>query len=133
MYNEYFKFLFWRSKKASEYQRFFCTCWNQICFIKPYKMHMQYCPNVGCILVILEFVTVHVRLDMKSSQVLHTQVYHRMFLEQWNMQKILSNIRQRFSCLLDEWIAKKCKKKFFAVAFSLNPLYPFWDAHRQAG
>ena len=38
-------------------------------------MHMQYCPNVGCILVILEFVTVHVRLDMKSSQVLHTQVY----------------------------------------------------------
>ena len=54
---------------------FFCTCWNQIWFIKPYKMHMQYCPNVGCILVILEFVTVHVRLDMKSSQVLHIHKY----------------------------------------------------------
>ena len=33
-----------------------------------------------------------------------------MFLEHWNRQKILSDIRQRFSCLLDEGIAKKCKK-----------------------
>ena len=40
---------------------------------------------------------------------------HRMFLEHWNRQKILSNIRQRFSCLLSEWIAKKCKNIFFRV------------------
>ena len=35
-----------------------------------------------------------------------------MFLEHWNRQKILSNIRQCFSCLLDELIAKNAKKKF---------------------
>ena len=34
-----------------------------------------------------------------------------MFLEHWNRQKILSNICQCFSCPLDEWIAKRCKKK----------------------
>ena len=42
------------------------------------------------------------------------QCKHRMFLEHWNRQKILSNIRQRFSCLLDEWIAKISKKKIFS-------------------
>ena len=34
---------------------------------------------------------------------------HCMFLEHWNRQKIISDIRQRFSCLLDERIEKKCK------------------------
>ena len=58
---------------------------------------------------------------------------HNMFLEHWNRQKSLSNIWQRFSCLLDERIAKKCKKTFFRGGFFLNPLYPFWDAHGQAG
>ena len=29
---------------------------------------------------------------------------HPMFLEHWNSQKILSHIRQCFSCLLDEWL-----------------------------
>ena len=50
-------------------------------------------------------------------------VSQRMFLEHRNRQKILSNIRQHFSCLLDEWIAKKCKKKsrcfFFKSALSV--------------
>ena len=40
-----------------------------------------------------------------------------MFLEHWNRQKSLSNIRQRFSCLFVEWIAKKCKKKIFRGGF----------------
>ena len=48
-------------------------------------------------------------------------LFHRMFLEHWNRQKILSKIWQRFSCLLDEWIAKKCKKTFFwPVSISRN-------------
>ena len=59
---------------------------------------------------------------------------HSGFLEHWNSQKSLCNIWQRFSCLLDEWIEKICKKNFlFMVAFFWNPLYPFWDAHGQAG
>ena len=40
-----------------------------------------------------------------------------MFLEHWNRQKSLSDIRQCFSCLLDEWIAKKCKTFFFHGGF----------------
>ena len=52
-------------------------------------------------------------------------VSQRMFLEHRNRQKILSNIRQHFSCLLDEWIAKKC-------TFFPQWLYLFWDAHGQA-
>ena len=51
-----------------------------------------------------------------------------MFLQHWNRQKILSSFWQRFSCLLDEWIAKLCKF-FFKIAFFKNPLYLFWDAH----
>ena len=35
---------------------------------------------------------------------------HGMFLERWNPIKSLSNIWQCFSCLLDEEIAKICKK-----------------------
>ena len=44
---------------------------------------------------------------------------HCGFLEHWNRQKSLTLIRPRFSCLLDEGIAKICKRK-------KNPL---WDAH----
>ena len=43
-----------------------------------------------------------------------------MFLEYWNRQKGLSNIWQRLSCLLDEWIAKMCKKIFFMMALFLK-------------
>ena len=39
--------------------------------------------------------------------------FHCGFLEHWNSQKSLCNIWQRFSCLLDESIEKKCKKKNF--------------------
>ena len=42
---------------------------------------------------------------------------HCWFLEHWNRQKSLSNIRQRFSCLLDKGIAKICKKKKFHEGF----------------
>ena len=49
---------------------------------------------------------------------------HRVFLEHWNSQKSLSNIRQCFSCLLDEWIEKICKKINFTLAFWDNPHYP---------
>ena len=42
---------------------------------------------------------------------------HCWFLEHWNRQKSLSNIRQRFSCLLDKGIAKICKKKNFHEGF----------------
>ena len=38
---------------------------------------------------------------------------HCGFLEHWNSQKSLCNIWQRFSCLLDESIEKKWKKKIF--------------------
>ena len=50
---------------------------------------------------------------------------HRKFLEHWNGQKIISNIRQRFSCLLDEWIAKKWKaSKLTFVCFQLQLFSP---------
>ena len=61
-----------------------------------------------------------------------TIAWYPMFLEHWNRQKILSSIRQHFSCQLDEEIAKICKK-MFTMAFWDNPHYPFRDAHGQAG
>ena len=45
---------------------------------------------------------------------------HSGFLEHWNSQKSLCNIWQRFSCLLDEWIEKICKKNFFHGGFFLK-------------
>ena len=51
--------------------------------------------------------------DLKQINLLiSSKALHPMFLEHWNRQKILSSIRQCFSCLLDEWIANICKKKF---------------------
>ena len=52
---------------------------------------------------------------------------HSGFLEHWNSKKSVCNIWQCFSYLLDEWIAKISKKKFFTAAFWDNPHYPFWD------
>ena len=49
--------------------------------------------------------------------ILILKVNHLMFLEHWNRQKTLSSIRQRFSCLLDEWIEKIYKKKFSRSPF----------------
>ena len=43
--------------------------------------------------------------------------YHSWFVEHWNSQKSLCNIRHRFSYLLDEWIEKICKKMFFEGGF----------------
>ena len=42
---------------------------------------------------------------------------HSGILEHWKSQKSVSNIWQRFSCLLDEWIEKICKNFCFTVAF----------------
>ena len=42
---------------------------------------------------------------------------HSWFLEHWNSQKSLCNIRHRFSYQLDEWIEKICKKFFFHGGF----------------
>ena len=53
--------------------------------------------------------------------------FHCWYIEPRNSEKSLRLIWQRFSCLLDEWIAKISKKKFFTVAFWDNPHYPFWD------
>ena len=39
---------------------------------------------------------------------------HPWFLEPWNRQKSLQHIWQRFSYLLDKWIAKISKKNFFS-------------------
>ena len=58
---------------------------------------------------------------------------HLMTLEHWNRQKIISGIQQRFSCLLVEGIAKKCKNEIFHSVFISNPLYPFWNEYGQAG
>ena len=57
---------------------------------------------------------------------------HSWFLEPLNRVKSLRLIWQRFSYLLDEWIAKKKKKKKIAMAFQDNPHYLFWDAHGQS-
>ena len=46
-----------------------------------------------------------------------SQTCHCGFLEHWNSQKSVCNIWQRFSCLLDEWIEKICKKLFFHDGF----------------
>ena len=64
---------------------------------------------------------------------LKTKPLHRMFVEHCNSQKSLSNIRQRFSCLLDEWIEKICKKKNFHGGFFLKSTLSVLDAHGQAG
>ena len=42
---------------------------------------------------------------------------HCWFLEPWNREKSLTLIWQRFSCLLDEWIAKISKIFFFHGGF----------------
>ena len=43
---------------------------------------------------------------------------HCWYIEPRNREKSLRPFGQRFSCLLDEWIAKISKKKiFFTVAF----------------
>ena len=42
---------------------------------------------------------------------------HSWFLEPWNREKSLCNIRHRFSYLLDKWITKISKKKFFHGGF----------------
>ena len=47
----------------------------------------------------------------------HQVILHSWFLEPWNREKSLCNIWQRFSYLLDEWIAKISKKKFFHGGF----------------
>ena len=44
---------------------------------------------------------------------------HCMFPEHWNRQKILSDIRQCFSCLLDEGITKNEKEKISGWLFFL--------------
>ena len=48
---------------------------------------------------------------------------HSGFLEHWNSQKSLCNIWQRFSCLLDEWIEKICKKFFFHGGFFMKSTF----------
>ena len=47
--------------------------------------------------------------------------YCCVYLQHWNSQKSLSSIWQHFSCLLDEWIEKICKKNH--GGFFFNPLY----------
>ena len=69
----------------------------------------------------------------KNRKTKRLESLHSGFVEHWNSQKSVSNIWQRFSCLLDEWIEKICKFFFFTMAFFLNPFYLFWDAHGQAG
>ena len=49
-------------------------------------------------------------LPQKPMQILLMKLIHGMFLEWWNTTKSLSTTWQRFSCLLDEGIAKICKK-----------------------
>ena len=55
----------------------------------------------------------------------HYKWLHRMFLEHWNRQKILSNNWQHFF-MSTWWVDCKKKKKKSRWLF-LNPLYPFWD------
>ena len=50
-----------------------------------------------------------------------------MFLEHWDKQKILSSILQRFSYLLDEWIAKICKKKISRRLFKKKDIVKIWS------
>ena len=58
---------------------------------------------------------------------------HCGFLEHWNSQKVFVTFDNIFHAYLMSWLKKNAKKKIFTVAFFLNPLYPFWDAHGQAG
>ena len=47
------------------------------------------------------------------SKVIYTKYskdWHCWYIEPWNREKSLTLIWQRFSCLLDEWIAKNIKK-----------------------
>ena len=59
------------------------------------------------------------KIPTMSLFMIHDKLTYK-YLEHWNRQKILSNIRQHFSYLLDEWIAKKCKKIFFRGGFFLK-------------
>ena len=63
--------------------------------------------------------------NMLDQRVLN--MWHCWDIEPRNREKSLRLIWQRFSHLLDEWIAKISKIFFFTVAFWDNPHYPFWD------
>ena len=75
----------------------------------------------------LHHFLIHTKNQLKVSQLISPQIRikiwrkewwsHSWFLEHWNSQKIICNIRHRFSYLLDEWIEKICKNFFFTVAF----------------
>ena len=60
--------------------------------------------------------------DTQATQ--HLQGIHCWYIEPRNREKSLRHIWQRFSCLLDEWIAKISKKKFFHGGFSRTPRSP---------
>ena len=57
---------------------------------------------------------------------------HSRFLEHWNSQKSVSNIWQRFSCLLDEGIPKYGRNWILTMAFwatckIAQPIQPIWQ------
>ena len=48
------------------------------------------------------------------NQKTNENIFHCWYIEPRNREKSLTLIWQRFSCLLDEWIAKISKKNFFS-------------------
>ena len=68
----------------------------------------------------LSFSTVFNRKGHSHIAILVTlcRSLHCWYIEPRNREKSLTFIWQRFSCLLDEWIAKISKKNFFHGGFS---------------
>ena len=75
-----------------------------------------------------QYVSTKISSVLQSMYILRNKIFHYVWFfvfPSWyseqaknrNRQKILFSIQQRFSCLLDEWIAKICKYFFFTMAF----------------
>ena len=105
----YFSWLEWE-KGAIYFWTIFCKFWS-MCSVAPSLVNRKLllllwplpCSRSECTI-----------MWGKNSEVKSTPFFmrnfkisitrHCVFLEHWNSRKSLCNIRQRFSCLLDEWI-----------------------------
>ena len=59
---------------------------------------------------------------VNNSYIWNLKLEHCWFLEHWKRQKSLTNIWQRFSCLLDEWNEKKKKNHDGFLRFAIHSL-----------
>ena len=105
-----------------EFQGFWCPCLPSTKFM---FFSLQNFPNGKKILTVSCFTSQSFSefLEICGLSKILVGTSHRWFLEHWNGQKSLCNTWQRFSCLLDEWIEKICKKFFFHGGFFMKSTF----------